>query len=270
MDRVDVAVVGLGAMGALTLWRLASRGVSAAGYDSFDPPHDRGSSHGDSRIIRTAYAEGAFHVPLVQEAWGLWRELEAATGKTLLTPTGALMIGPPGSELSQGTLASAIGQTWRTSASGPAKVTSALAADILAPEMWRSTNRGRGCFALRRASRQRSTRPRCVALRCTAIRARRRVEPGSSGRRAPPRTRRKRRGPRVRAWPGRGYPRRAPQLVTSLRVERQVNACGLLLTRLLRSHLTASWCSSGNSPTAGCALGVPSLDGANHEARRAP
>ena len=108
MNRVDVAVVGLGAMGALTLWRLASRGVSAAGYDSFDPPHDRGSSHGDSRIIRTAYAEGAFHVPLVQEAWGLWRELEAATGKTVLTPTGALMIGPAGAELLLGTLASAI------------------------------------------------------------------------------------------------------------------------------------------------------------------
>ena len=108
MDRVDVAVVGLGAMGALTLWRLASRGVSAAGYDAFDPPHDRGSSHGDSRIIRTAYAEGAFHVPLVQAAWGLWRELEATAGKTLLTPTGALMIGPPGAQLLQGTLASAI------------------------------------------------------------------------------------------------------------------------------------------------------------------
>src|SRR5205807_5317705 len=90
---IDAAVVGLGAMGSMALWRLAARGAGAAGFDRFSPPHDRGSSHGESRIIRTAYAEGAFYVPLIREAFTLWRELEADSGTTLLTMTGALMIG---------------------------------------------------------------------------------------------------------------------------------------------------------------------------------
>ena len=48
----DVLVVGLGAMGSATLYQLARRGVSAIGIDRFAPPHDRGSSHGESRITR--------------------------------------------------------------------------------------------------------------------------------------------------------------------------------------------------------------------------
>jgi sarcosine oxidase len=103
---IDVAVVGLGAMGSMTLWRLAARGAAAAGFDQFVPPHDRGSSHGESRIIRTAYAEGAFYVPLIREAFALWRELEADSGARLLTMTGALMIGRREGALVSGALAS--------------------------------------------------------------------------------------------------------------------------------------------------------------------
>jgi sarcosine oxidase len=103
----DVAVVGLGAMGSMTLWRLAERGVAAVGFDRFEPPHELGSSHGESRIIRTAYAEGAFYVPLLQAAFALWRELERAGNAELLTVTGALMIGPADGEIVSGTLASA-------------------------------------------------------------------------------------------------------------------------------------------------------------------
>lgn len=103
----DVAVVGLGAMGSMTLWRLAERGIAAIGIDRFAPPHDRGSSHGESRLIRTAYAEGAFYVPLLREAWRLWRELEAQSGAELLTETGALMIGPRDGDLVAQSLASA-------------------------------------------------------------------------------------------------------------------------------------------------------------------
>jgi sarcosine oxidase len=103
----DVAVVGLGAMGSMTLWRLAERGIAAIGIDRFAPPHDRGSSHGESRLIRTAYAEGAFYVPLLRDAWRLWRELETQSGVELLTETGALMIGPRGGGLVAQSLASA-------------------------------------------------------------------------------------------------------------------------------------------------------------------
>lgn len=102
----DVAVVGLGAFGSAALWRMAVRGVRVIGIEQHAPGHDLGSSHGQSRVIRTAYAEDPRYVPLVREAFGLWRELESKTATSLLTMTGALMIGPAGCPLLDGTLAS--------------------------------------------------------------------------------------------------------------------------------------------------------------------
>jgi sarcosine oxidase len=95
---MKVAVVGAGVMGAATAWRLAQRGADVVCFDRYSPPHANGSSHGDSRIIRTAYFEGAFYVPLLREAFELWRELEAVSGSRLLTMTGALYIGDESSE----------------------------------------------------------------------------------------------------------------------------------------------------------------------------
>lgn len=103
----EVIVVGLGAMGSQALWRLAARGVDVVGVEQFVPGHDRGGSHGESRIIRTAYAEGAAYVPLVREAWALWRELERASGTALLRRTGGLSIAPAASALITGPLESA-------------------------------------------------------------------------------------------------------------------------------------------------------------------
>ena len=106
MKRVDVAVVGVGAMGSAALWRLAARGATVMGFDRFAPPHDRGSSHGESRIIRTAYFEGPGYVPLLRRAFELWRQLERESGTSILTMTGALMIGRPESAVIAGTLES--------------------------------------------------------------------------------------------------------------------------------------------------------------------
>jgi sarcosine oxidase len=100
-------VVGLGAMGALSAWRLAARGAKVIGFEQFRPGHDRGSSHGDTRIFRTAYFESPEYVPLLQRAYPLWRQLEEETGTPLLTMTGALAIGPPTGELLAGVLMSA-------------------------------------------------------------------------------------------------------------------------------------------------------------------
>jgi sarcosine oxidase len=105
--RADVAIVGLGAMGALTAWQLASRGATVIGIDRFAPGHDRGSSHGDTRIFRTAYFESPDYVPLLQRAIVLWRQLERETGADLLTLTGGLAVGPPDGELVSGVIASA-------------------------------------------------------------------------------------------------------------------------------------------------------------------
>lgn len=102
-----VAVVGAGVMGAAAGWRLTSRGVDVTCFDRHSPPHAMGSSHGESRIFRTAYMEGEWYVPLLRESLGLWRELEAETSTRLLTLTGALMIGPASSAAVAGALQSA-------------------------------------------------------------------------------------------------------------------------------------------------------------------
>ncbi|HEY0830875.1 MAG TPA: N-methyl-L-tryptophan oxidase [Candidatus Dormibacteraeota bacterium] len=105
---MKVAVIGGGAMGAATSWRLTQRGVDVVCYDRHSPPHAEGSSHGESRIIRSAYFEGPWYVPLLQEAFMLWRELEATSGADLLRMTGALMIGDESSEVVVGANASAV------------------------------------------------------------------------------------------------------------------------------------------------------------------
>ena len=103
----DVIIVGLGAMGSATLYQLAKRGIRVLGLEQFSPLHDRGSSHGDSRIIRETYFEHPLYVPLVQRAHELWRALEEACGKPLLTVDGGLMIGPADGSVVTGTLRSA-------------------------------------------------------------------------------------------------------------------------------------------------------------------
>jgi len=90
----DVAVVGLGAMGAAALFQLAKRGVRAIGLDRFTPPHDQGSTHGETRITRQAIGEGEVYVPLALRSNEIWRELEAETGESLLVQNGCLVIGP--------------------------------------------------------------------------------------------------------------------------------------------------------------------------------
>lgn len=90
----DAIVVGLGAIGAATLYQLARRGARVLGIDRFAPPHDHGSSHGESRITRLAIGEGDAYVPLVRRSHAIWRELEARTGRSILTQTGGLVLAP--------------------------------------------------------------------------------------------------------------------------------------------------------------------------------
>lgn len=103
----DVAVVGLGAHGSATTFHLARRGLKVVGFDRFSPPHDQGSSTGETRIIREAYHENPVYVPLVQRAYELWGELERESGRKLYHPTRGLMIGPPSSDTVAGARRSA-------------------------------------------------------------------------------------------------------------------------------------------------------------------
>jgi sarcosine oxidase len=103
----DAIVIGLGGMGSAAVYHLARRGLRVAGFDAHERGHDRGASHGRSRIIREAYYEAPEYVPLVRRAYALWRELEAEADRRLLRTTGGLTVGRPESELVQGALASA-------------------------------------------------------------------------------------------------------------------------------------------------------------------
>src|SRR6266404_2658121 len=107
MSAVDVAVIGLGAMGSAALHHLASRGQKVVGIEQFAPGHDRGSSHGDTRIIRLGYFEHPSYVPLVRAAYPLWRALERQSGQSLLHITGIIELGAPDGTLVAGTLRSA-------------------------------------------------------------------------------------------------------------------------------------------------------------------
>ncbi len=91
----DVLVVGLGAVGSAALYQSAKLGARAIGIDRFLPPHDQGSSHGDSRITRQAIGEGRDFVPLVLRSNQIWEELEAATGLGLLLRNGGLILASP-------------------------------------------------------------------------------------------------------------------------------------------------------------------------------
>ena len=107
MASYDVIVAGLGAMGSAALFRLAARGQRVLGIDRFAPPHDRGSSHGKTRIIREAYFEHPLYVPLVQRAYECWSEIESLSGRHIFLETGGLMLGGPGDAVPTGALASA-------------------------------------------------------------------------------------------------------------------------------------------------------------------
>src|SRR6516162_4776038 len=93
-DSYDAIIVGLGAMGSAAAYHLAKSGRRVLGFDRFHPPHQFGSSHGLTRIIREAYFEHPLYVPLVQRAYELWADLERRSGRHLFMQTGGLMLGP--------------------------------------------------------------------------------------------------------------------------------------------------------------------------------
>jgi sarcosine oxidase len=93
ITKADVIVVGLGAHGSSAACHLARRGLKVIGFDTHRPPHMLGSSHGGSRIIRQAYSEGPFYVPLMLRSYELWEDLQERTGSELFRITGGLWIG---------------------------------------------------------------------------------------------------------------------------------------------------------------------------------
>jgi sarcosine oxidase len=100
----DAIVIGLGGMGSASLFELARRGLKVLGIEQFDVPHEFGSSHGLTRIIRLAYFESPAYVPLLFRAYERWREIETFCGEKLLYTTGSIDAGREHSRTVQGSL----------------------------------------------------------------------------------------------------------------------------------------------------------------------
>ena len=100
----DLIVIGCGGIGSATLHQAAIKGWKVLGIDQFGPAHNKGSSHGQTRIIRKAYFEHPNYVPLAEEAFERWdflnkRHRTRPDIKPLFEQTGVLQIGKPDSEV---------------------------------------------------------------------------------------------------------------------------------------------------------------------------
>lgn len=93
----SVIIVGAGSVGMAAGYYLSKKGVDTLLIDAFDPPHGKGSHHGETRMIRHAThvssRGGQQYVPLVKRAQQLWHNLENELEETLFIPTGTLSVG---------------------------------------------------------------------------------------------------------------------------------------------------------------------------------
>ncbi|KAM0318272.1 hypothetical protein ACHAPQ_010760 [Fusarium lateritium] len=91
MEKFDIAVVGLGALGSAAAWQAARKGAKVVGFEQFEFGHVRGASHDTSRIVRTAY-DSPEYVSLAKAAYKDWADLEKDAGLELLTVTGGIVV----------------------------------------------------------------------------------------------------------------------------------------------------------------------------------
>jgi sarcosine oxidase len=89
----QLAIIGLGAFGGAALLAAARAGVKAIGFDQFAPPHDRGSTHGETRIVRAAIGEGEAYTPFARRSFELWDQMAEETQMPLVNRCGCLVLG---------------------------------------------------------------------------------------------------------------------------------------------------------------------------------
>ncbi|NXE84244.1 SOX oxidase, partial [Cochlearius cochlearius] len=91
----DAIVIGAGIQGSFTAYRLAQRHRDTLLLEQFILPHSRGSSHGQSRITRSAYPQGHY-ARMMPDSFHLWQQLEAEASTSLYRRTGLVVLGPAG------------------------------------------------------------------------------------------------------------------------------------------------------------------------------
>jgi N-methyl-L-tryptophan oxidase len=107
-NHYEAVIVGAGSMGMAAGYYLSKLGIKTLLLDSDNPPHDKGSHHGTTRIIRHAYGEGSQYVPLVLRAQELWEQLQQEANKELFLPTGVLCAGAPESTFTKEAIKSGV------------------------------------------------------------------------------------------------------------------------------------------------------------------
>ncbi|AHF77531.1 N-methyl-L-tryptophan oxidase [Sodalis praecaptivus] len=90
----DLIVIGSGSVGAAAGFYATQAGLNVLMIDAAFPPHQGGSHHGDTRLIRHAYGEGEKYVPLVQRAQTLWQTLSDDGETPVFHRSGVINLGP--------------------------------------------------------------------------------------------------------------------------------------------------------------------------------
>ncbi|XP_035989177.1 peroxisomal sarcosine oxidase isoform X1 [Fundulus heteroclitus] len=93
MQDYDCVVIGAGVQGSFAAYQLAKQKKKTLLLEQFVLPHTRGSSHGQTRIIRKAY-EQDFYTQMMEECYHQWAQLEKDAGVKLYRQTGLLVMGP--------------------------------------------------------------------------------------------------------------------------------------------------------------------------------
>ncbi|KAI3354682.1 hypothetical protein L3Q82_019176, partial [Scortum barcoo] len=96
-EEYDCVVIGAGVQGSFTAYQLAKHKKKTLLLEQFVLPHTRGSSHGQTRIIRKAYDQD-FYTHMMQECYELWAQLERESSVKLYRQTGLLVMGPENSQ----------------------------------------------------------------------------------------------------------------------------------------------------------------------------
>ncbi|XP_014808564.1 PREDICTED: peroxisomal sarcosine oxidase [Calidris pugnax] len=91
----DAIVIGAGIQGSFAAYHLAQRHRDTLLLEQFMLPHSRGSSHGQSRITRSAYPQMSYAC-MMPDSFHLWQRLEAEAGTSLYRRTGLVVLGPAG------------------------------------------------------------------------------------------------------------------------------------------------------------------------------
>lgn len=103
----DVIVIGSGSIGSASAWYAAQADLKVLMIDSGNPPHDQGSHHGETRLMRHAYGEGDMYVPMVLRAQQLWDELEQKVVECIMHRCGVINLAPKSSTFIRNVIESA-------------------------------------------------------------------------------------------------------------------------------------------------------------------